>query len=188
MVISEPITSAKVMKRRLSRFENNSARRQLIVKIRVISLTPANNKMKFSSNVLFSLLGMAATAQAADLVQPESVSSSGGLLDITLTLEYAEHDCWAATFLTRMFNGTLPGPTLKVKANDNLKILLKNELQEQVTQNTNENENGYPDDANLHFHGAHVSGELPSGDVTMSVYPGNSYQYETHFPDTHMPG
>ena len=155
---------------------------------RLTNLTRANTKMKFSSKILFSLLGMGATVQAADLVQPDSVSSSDGLLDITLTLEYAEHVSNPAILYTRLFNGTLPGPTLKVKAGDTMRIFFKNELEDQATQNTAENEYGYPDDSNLHFHGGHVSGELPSDDVTMSVYPGNSYQYETHFPDTHMPG
>ena len=145
--------------------------------------------MQFNSKVFLVLAGIGSTVvNAADLVQPASVSSSGGLLDITLTLEYGEHDSGAAVLYTRLFNGTLPGPTLKVKAGDTMRIFFKNELEEQPTQNTNENEYGHPDDTNLHFHGGHVSGELPSDDVTMSVYPGTSYQYETLFPDTHMPG
>ena len=40
----------------------------------------------------------------------------------------------------------------------------------------------------MHFHGLHVSGELPSDDVTHSVNPGESYSYLTTLPDSHMGG
>ena len=124
-----------------------------------------------------------------DLVFPEVHESVNGVLDVVLTLEYATHGNAIRTLSnTRLFNGTLPGPTLKVKAGDELRILFKNQLTEQPTQNTVENDYGYPDDTNLHFHGAHVSGELPSDDVTLSIKPGDEYQYVTHFPDNHMPG
>ena len=156
--------------------------------------------MKFSfSKATFSLLTVetlavfSTTVKAQSvgdaLVFPSELESENGLLDITLTLEYADHDSAAHSFHdARLFGGTLPGPTLKVNAGDTMRILFQNKLQEQVGQNENENEFSIPDTSNLHFHGAHVSGELPSDDVTLKVEPGSEYQYETHFPTNHMPG
>ena len=44
------------------------------------------------------------------------------------------------------------------------------------------------DESNLHFHGLHVSGELPSDDSTHVVGPGQRYEYQTSLPHNHMPG
>ena len=46
----------------------------------------------------------------------------------------------------------------------------------------------YPDSTNLHFHGAHVSGEAPADDTSLIIDPGESYNYEVPFPETHMGG
>ena len=124
------------------------------------------------------------------LVFPTEITHDGsGLLDIELTIEYGDHTSAVYSMTnTRLLGGTLPGPTLKVKAGDEMRILFKNELTEQANRNTGHNEYGLPDTSNLHFHGAHVSGELPSDDVVLQVGPGEEYQYITHFPANHMPG
>lgn len=115
--------------------------------------------------------------------------STNGLLDITLTLEYANHASAAHALVgTRLLDGTLPGPTIKVHPGDTMRILYQNTLQEQQGQNEVPNEFSFPDTTNLHFHGAHVSGELPSDDITLRIPPGGQFQYETHFPANHMPG
>jgi FtsP/CotA-like multicopper oxidase with cupredoxin domain len=123
------------------------------------------------------------------LVFPDVISSADGLLDFTLTLEYGTHKVNGYKLKnTRMLNGQLPGPTIKVKAGDEMRILFKNKLKEQGSRVTTHNKFSYPDTSNLHFHGSHVSGELPSDDVTLSVDPGDSYQYITNYPASHMPG
>lgn len=129
--------------------------------------------------------------QGDTLVQPATLESSGSTLSTTLTLEYADITIPNLYTLenTRLFNGTLPGPTLRLNAGDKLSILFQNELAVQADAvSTGDNEYHKPDHSNLHYHGAHVSGELPSDDVRMSVAPGDSYQYETDFPDNHLPG
>jgi len=124
-----------------------------------------------------------------DLVETRSVSSSGGLLDITLTIEYADYIGAAHRFTnTRLLNGTMPGPTLRLKAGDKMRILFQNKLRDQNIREPGENEYREPDHSNLHFHGAHVTGELPSDDVRISIPPGDSFQYETDFPVNHLPG
>jgi len=112
-----------------------------------------------------------------------------GVLDMDLAHRYAdfEGDMFRMTN-ARLLNGILPGPTIKVNAGDTLRILYKNEMTDQKLPETAENAYGYMDHTNLHFHGGHVSGELPSDDVRLKIPPGDSYQYQTTFPTTHMPG
>lgn len=133
---------------------------------------------------------VAANLTDGALKQPPVLSSSNGMLDIDLSLVEGDHDTSvvASTFHTRLLGGTLPGPTLKIKRGEWLKINFKNELVEQTDTNTVMNQFSYPDSTNLHFHGAHVSGELPSDDVTFNIDPQESFQYETFFPDFHIGG
>ena len=127
-----------------------------------------------------------------DLIQPKAVFSdeNAKLLDTVIELDYGNIVTAAHEFQsTRLFNGTLPGPTIYINPGDTLKILYKNKLVEQTTtQNIKYNDYSYPDRSNLHFHGAHVSGELPSDDVTHIVEPSTEYQYISNFPTNHMPG
>jgi FtsP/CotA-like multicopper oxidase with cupredoxin domain len=152
---------------------------------------PNFRKMQFSISALLFIAALeAAVAQNVgdDLKQPTIFESENGLLDIILTLEYADHATAAHSFTdTRLFNGTFPGPMLKVKAGDKMKILFKNQLVDQGHE-YEENTFSHPDTSNLHFHGAHVSGKLPSDDVTYNVEPQDEFQYETDFPFDHMPG
>jgi len=126
------------------------------------------------------------------LVEPEIIESVNGVLDIILTIQYATWTQSGTSFVlrnTRLFNGTLPGPTLRVSPNDTLRILFKNELDFQSDAvNSGSNTLSYPDHSNLHFHGGHVSGELPSDDIRLKVSPQDEYQYETKFPANHMGG
>jgi FtsP/CotA-like multicopper oxidase with cupredoxin domain len=76
----------------------------------------------------------------------------------------------------------MPGDELYVDYQNNLI------LQDGTSPNGDGNTYHKPDHSNLHYHGGHVSGELPSDDVRMSVAPQGSYQYYTKFPDNHLPG
>lgn len=131
-----------------------------------------------------------ASGQGDALVQPTTRDSSGGVLDTTLSLEYGNISGPHYTLTNaRLFDGTFPGPTLRLNPGDTLRILFDNQLEEQDSAvQSGDNVYHKPDHSNLHFHGGHVSGELPSDDVRYSVGPGESYQYETVFPDNHMPG
>lgn len=148
--------------------------------------------IKFASIsvLLFAVcLAPGAKGQSA-LTQPTVISSSGGVLDITLTMDYGDVAVHTTTFTnTRLLGGTYPGPTLKIQPGDQVRILFQNNLVEQVgSVKTGDNVYKLPDTSNLHFHGGHVSGELPSDDVRLEVGPQSSYQYDTTFPSNHMPG
>jgi len=45
-----------------------------------------------------------------------------------------------------------------------------------------------PDITNLHFHGLHISGILPSDDTTIEVLPQEEYEYVIDIPEDHEPG
>jgi len=122
------------------------------------------------------------------MVSPPSVSSSNGTLDVTLTLEAAKHVVGDIEFQSYLLNGTLPGPTLRIQAGDTMRVLFKNTLAPEPNSVREHNVYGYVDESNLHWHGLHVTSELPSDDVTFVVGPGEEFQYVTTLPAHHMPG
>ena len=77
---------------------------------------------------------------------------------------------------------------LRLNPGNLLKVNFNNNLVEQATRVVDHNSFQLPDTSNLHFHGPFISGELPSDDVTMGIPAGDSYQYQTVFPEEHMPG
>lgn len=112
-----------------------------------------------------------------------------GVLNMELAHRYSDFSGEVFSMTNaRLLNGILPGPTIKVNAGDTLRILYTNEMEDQGRPLGAENTYRYMDHTNLHFHGAHVPGDLPSDDTRMEIPPGSSYQYQTTFPTTHMPG
>ena len=87
--------------------------------------------------------------------------------------------------------GRSPGPTLRVRAGDTLKILLKNNMMPEVISTASATKNGYHDFSvvNLHTHGLHVSPLAPGDEVVNTrVKPGKTHPYEYHIPKDHMGG
>ena len=124
------------------------------------------------------------------LTEPTVVSSTDdGFLNVTLTLEETVvqiND--SLSIRTRTYNGTIPGPTFRVKPGDTLNIRFINLLQGQGV-GYRHNQLSAPDESNLHFHGLYVSGERPSDDTSIVVQPdGGSYEYTTTIPQVHHPG
>ena len=88
------------------------------------------------------------------------------------------------------FNDTSPGPTLRVRAGDTLRILLKNHMKpEQVSTHSVHNDFRQFDTVNLHTHGLHVSPLVPGDDIIDTfVLPGEEFQYVYKIPEDHMGG
>jgi len=125
------------------------------------------------------------------LTQPAVLSSASGGLTIDLSMVEGAHDTVAATvFNTRLLGGSLPGPTVRVRSGEWLYVNFENDLVEQPGANVagGNSDFNFPDSTNIHFHGPHVSGERPGDDTTLSIDPGESYQYEVFFPETHIGG
>ncbi|MEX5236690.1 multicopper oxidase family protein [Kocuria arenosa] len=71
------------------------------------------------------------------------------------------------------FNGSLPGPTLRVRPGNTLRVAMTNRLEAPT---------------NLHVHGLHVSPEGNGDNPFVSIGPGESFDYEYVLPDDHPAG
>lgn len=125
----------------------------------------------------------------APFVEPEVRSSANGELNTTLRMRYAYKDIGGYRLYMRMYEGTVPGPTLRVKPGDVLRIKLINDMPP--------NRDPSPDDhslphhfntTNLHSHGLHVSPSGISDNVMRVMEPGDSYDVEIAIPSDHIPG
>lgn len=140
--------------------------------------------------LLLGGLGVAATAAAGagliwtlssreppvtggELTQPPEERSTNGLLQVRLEAAPGQILLAGRQAAALGYNGSIPGPTLRLRAGDVLKIGLVNKL----TQTTN-----------LHVHGLHVSPEGNGDNVYVSVVPGGTFDYEYKLPGNHPPG
>ena len=115
---------------------------------------------------------------------PPVVASAAGLLDFTLDLGVVDYVGPVHSLSTRAFGGRIPGPTLRVRAGDTLRVRFRNRLR--FSRNADGPER--PDVSNLHFHGLHTSSTLPADDTTLPVGPKAEYTYILEIPADHAPG
>jgi FtsP/CotA-like multicopper oxidase with cupredoxin domain len=125
------------------------------------------------TGLLWPREGLLRPTTGAGLSEPETIRSADGALQ--LSLEAAEGPVTVggrrATALS--YNGSLPGPTLRLRPGDRLQVTLVNRL---------------ADPTNLHVHGLHVSPEGHGDNVFVAVQPGESFDYDYQLPDDHPPG
>lgn len=101
-------------------------------------------------------------------------------------------------FITRCYNGKIPGPEIVVKPGDTLTITFKNDMDkdpaapECTSPYKNSGQIGKPygfcliNSTNMHTHGLHAD---PAEDnALLMVYPGETRTYTFHIPLDHMPG
>jgi len=106
------------------------------------------------------------------LGQPAVMASRDGVLDVTLTaapgVRLAGHDtsAWG-------FNGTSPGPTLRVRPGDLLRVRLVNHIDQST---------------NLHTHGLHVSPHGNGDNPFVTIEPGGGFDYAIAIPADHPAG
>ncbi|MGW7365348.1 multicopper oxidase family protein [Streptomyces sp. NPDC054841] len=111
-------------------------------------------------------------AQGQELAEPRVLASRDGLLDVRLVaapgVRLAGRDTtgWG-------FNGTSPGPTLRVRPGDLLRVRLVNHIDQPT---------------NLHTHGLHVSPSGNSDNPFITIEPGDSYDYAIRIPARHPAG
>ena len=108
-----------------------------------------------------------------ELVQPEVLSSRDGALDLALEAAPARVRIGARTAHVQAFNGSLPGPTLRVCPGDTIRVAMRN---------------GLDAPTNLHVHGLHVSPEDNGDNPFVSIAPGETFDYEYVLPGDHPPG
>ncbi len=121
--------------------------------------------------------------------QPVLLQSKDGLLEATLECRMGTQRCNGITATTPTYNGAFPGPTLKVRPGDTLKVHLVNNLPDDNDPiPPNINIAHHSNTTNLHVHGFHVSPSAPSDDVFLQIAPGQDYHYEFVIPEDHPTG
>ncbi|MCW2134200.1 multicopper oxidase family protein [Arthrobacter sp. VKM Ac-2550] len=108
-----------------------------------------------------------------DLAEPQVLASRDGVLELDLTAAPARVRVGEREASVQAFNGSLPGPTLRARAGDTIRVTMRNGLQAPT---------------NLHVHGLHVSPQGNSDNPFVSIDPGGSFDYEFALPGDHPPG
>lgn len=114
-----------------------------------------------------------AGSEPGSLVAPQTYTSAGGRLAVTLVAEERPVEIDGRMVGARVFNGAFAAPTLTVAPGETLEVTLENRL---------------PRPLNLHFHGMHVSPQGISDNVFRDTPPGQTEQYVLQIPADHEPG
>lgn len=93
-------------------------------------------------------------------------------------------------FTTRAYNGSIPGPTIRVRQGDTLRITLVNRLGADGGAPPGGDPNAFAlsNTTNLHLHGLHVSPEGESDNVFREVLPHQTATYTYAIPADHPAG
>ena len=127
-------------------------------------------------NQTLAPVGAFAQGTAPEFVEPPVIESVDGVLETHLVAQPQGYQGPG----TYSYGGMVPGPTLRLRRGELLKLKLINHLSEDpedVTSGTN-----------LHVHGLHVS-PLGRGDnIFVHVMPGAERDYEYRIPENHQAG
>ncbi|MBW3570883.1 MAG: multicopper oxidase domain-containing protein [Gemmatimonadetes bacterium] len=167
-----------------------------------------------------SLRSAAPSAQSVrnQLWEPRRVASVNGVLDVELwavmdSLDVPLTDSTSSKQYLRAYqlyaaNGDtlndpprFPGPTFVVNRGDSVRILLRNKLPPDGSENQCMNYPAAnagldtmqgcfhgPNWTNIHYHGFHVTPDSVGDDVLLLIGPGQSHQYAFGIPDNQSPG
>lgn len=125
----------------------------------------------------------------APLTEPEVRGSVNGVLETVLRCRYAYLNVGGYQLFLRTYEGMSPGPTLRVKPGDTIKIKLFNEFPpvRDLTPANVATPHQF-NATNLHAHGMHVSPSGISDNVMRTMEPGKVYDIEIAIPADHIPG
>jgi len=129
------------------------------------------------------------SASGGELQQPDVMVNNGIDYNFNIEIDYANITTdITLTFNTRVFEGTLPGPTIYVKKGKTMVINFENKMTQQEGSSVSPNGRSFPDESNIYLHGLHVSGDQPANDPTVIVKPQGNYRYEYAIPSDHSGG
>ncbi len=125
----------------------------------------------------------------APFSEPEVRRSVDGVLDTTLTVRYAYLNIGGYRLFLRTYEGKTPGPTLRLKPGDTLRMKIINDLppNRDLTPEDKATPHNF-NTTNLHTHGLHVSPSGIADNVMRSMFPGKSYDVEIAIPADHVAG
>ncbi len=104
-----------------------------------------------------------------------NVSSQAGVFEGYLEAKLAPVNINGTTATLFTYNGTYPGPMIKVSRGDKLKLHFTNSLPSTTARNILGYERNH---TNVHTHGLHVSPEEPADAAHLNIPPGQGYDYE----------
>jgi suppressor of ftsI len=107
------------------------------------------------------------------LQQPRQLRSHDGVLRVELDARREAIEVAGARIEAQPFNGTLVGPTLRVRPGDRLEVTIRNGTSEQT---------------NIHYHGLHVKPTGRSDNVFRVFEPASTVQSVVRLPRDHAPG
>ncbi|HEX5079982.1 MAG TPA: multicopper oxidase family protein [Geminicoccaceae bacterium] len=119
------------------------------------------NRRRFLQACAATGCGMAASRGVLAALSPASV-------EVDLEAREAVIDLFGEPARLLTYNGLFPGPLLRVREGQTLRVRLTNRLTEPT---------------NLHFHGLHVSPADNHDNVFLEVPPGESFAYELTVPE-----
>jgi FtsP/CotA-like multicopper oxidase with cupredoxin domain len=127
--------------------------------------------------------------EPAELIEPDVRQSDGGQLRTDLVVRYAYHDIGGYRLHLRAYEGTTPGPTIRVRPGDVLRVTLLNDLPPNRDPMPQEiNHPHHFNTTNVHVHGLHVSPSGFADNVLRPMEPGQSYDIEIAIPEDHPSG
>ena len=107
------------------------------------------------------------------LREPPVRASENGVLETTFTAAIGPATVAGQEVTAMVYEGEFPGPTLRMRAGETLRLKLVNDLD---------------DSTNIHTHGFHVSPKDNGDNVFIEVPAGTEFDYEYQLPDNHAPG
>ena len=123
------------------------------------------------------------------LCNPRVRRSINGILDTSLEARFALNHLGKLPIWTRTFEGSIPGPTLRVRPGDTLRVKLKNRLPMNHDEHPMDiNTPHHFNSINLHTHGFHVSPTGNSDNVFIELEPGNDIDLQFDIPADHPAG
>ncbi len=109
-----------------------------------------------------------------DPVNAQNLSTTAGEVEVDLEARIAQVNINGIEANLLTYNGTYPGPTIRVNRGDTLKLNFKNSLPETMEKNIL----GFMKNvSNIHTHGWHVSPKEPSDAAHLHIMPGQTYNY-----------
>lgn len=105
--------------------------------------------------------------------EPTVLRSSSGTLNVELVASEVQVPWANGTRFALAYNDSVPGPTLRVRPGDTVRLTLRNSLDEPT---------------NLHTHGLHVPPSGDSDNIFVMVAPGESRTYTYEIPADHSGG
>jgi FtsP/CotA-like multicopper oxidase with cupredoxin domain len=149
---------------------------------------PRTTRRAARAGLLAALLALAAPAPALaedeapapwapvsglPLAQPPQLHAEDGILRVTLDAERGAIDVSGSPVMAQPFNGSIVGPTLRVRPGDTIEVTFRNAT---------------PDNTNIHFHGLHVSPRGRGDNVFRTFAPGSTMRSRVTLPRDHSPG